>query len=93
MLFSKYAEEKFDILNKYKVFYTREDIKEVINNPDKTGKKNKFISAEKNNIKVLYKIEAGKKKIVTFYPTRSGRDKSLKSSHPELDSGSTTLSN
>ena len=70
MLFSKYAEEKFDILNKYKVFYTHEEIEDVVDNPNKTGKKNNFISAEKNNIKVLYKIEDGKKKVVTFYPIK-----------------------
>ncbi|MDA3840044.1 MAG: hypothetical protein PF572_03055 [Patescibacteria group bacterium] len=70
MTFSKYSEQKFDILNKYKVFYTREDIEEVVNNPERTGEKNELISAEKNNIKVLYKIEMGKKKIVTFYPVK-----------------------
>ena len=70
MTFSKYAEKKFDILNKYKVFYTHEDIEDVINNSKETGKKNEFISVEKNNIKVLYKIEEGKKKIVTFYPLK-----------------------
>ncbi len=70
MLFSKYAEQKFDILNKYKVYYTRENIEEVVNNPDKIGKKNKFISAQKNNIKVLYKIEDARKKIITFYPIK-----------------------
>lgn len=69
-MFSKYAEEKFDILNKYKVFYTKEDIEEVVNNPEKVAKKNKLISAEKNNIKVLYKIELGKKKVITFYPIK-----------------------
>ena len=70
MLFSKYAEEKFDILNKYKVFYTHEDIEDIINNPEKVGKKNKLISAVKNNIKVLYTIKEGEKKIVTFYPIK-----------------------
>lgn len=70
MHFSKYAEKKFDILNKYKVFYTKEDIEEVLSSPEKTGKKNKFFTAEKNNIKVLYKIEMGKKKIVSFYPIK-----------------------
>jgi uncharacterized protein YjgD (DUF1641 family) len=70
MTFSKYAEQKFEILNKYKVFYTKEDIEEVVNNPENIGKKNKLISAEKNNIKVLYKIERGKKKVVTFYPIK-----------------------
>jgi len=70
MIFLNHAEKKFDILNKYKVFYTREEIKEVVINPDSIDKKYKFISAKKNNIKVLYKIEGGKKKIITFYPIK-----------------------
>lgn len=69
-MFTKHAEKKFDILNKYKIFYTKEDILEVVASPQKTGKKNSFLTAEKNNIKVLYKIENGEKKIVTFYPSK-----------------------
>jgi len=70
IMFTKHAEKKFDILNKYKIFYTKEDILEVVMFPQKTGKKNSFLTAEKNNIKVLYKIENGEKKIVTFYPSK-----------------------
>ena len=70
MLFSKYAEEKFDILNKYKIFYTREDIEKVLENPEKSGKKNSFFYSIKNNIKVLYKIEGKKKKVISFYPVK-----------------------
>lgn len=69
-MFTKHAEKKFDILNKYKIFYTKEDILDVVMSPQKTGKKNSFLTAEKNNIKVLYKIENGEKKIVTFYPSK-----------------------
>ncbi len=69
-MFTKHAEKKFDILNKYKIFYTKEDILEVVMSPQKTGEKNSFLTAEKNNIKVLYKIENGEKRIVTFYPSK-----------------------
>ncbi|PLX21331.1 hypothetical protein C0584_02765 [Candidatus Parcubacteria bacterium] len=69
-MFSKYSEQKFDILNKYKVFYTKEEIEDVVNSSDEVKKKNEFFVAKKNNIKVLYKIEGGKKKIITFYPVK-----------------------
>lgn len=68
--FSKYAEEKFDILNKYKVFYTREQIEDVVLHPEKIGKKDKFLFAEKDGIKVLYTRENDIIKIHTFFPKK-----------------------
>ena len=70
LYFTKYAEAKFDILNKHKVFLTREQIEDVIGAPDKIGKKNGFITAKKENIKVVYKKESGTVKIITFYPIK-----------------------
>lgn len=66
--FTKYANEKFDILNKHNVFFTREQIEETITCPDKINKKNKLITAQKDEIKVVYKKETGVIKIITFYP-------------------------
>lgn len=68
--FTKYAEQKFDILNKHKVFYTREQIEEILKLPDKYGKKDKFLTAEKDNIKVIYKKEDEMVKVVTFFPVK-----------------------
>lgn len=68
--FTKYAEQKFDILNKHKVFFTREQIEDALATPDKTGKKDKLLTAEKENIKVIYKKEADIFKIITFYPIK-----------------------
>lgn len=68
--FTKYAEQKFDILNKHKVFFTREQIEDVVNVPDKISKNKKYYFAEKDGIKVVYQKESELTKIVTFYPTK-----------------------
>lgn len=69
--FTKYAEQKFDILNKHKVFFTREQIEDVVNVPDKILKNKKYFFAEKDGIKVVYQKESELIKIVTFYPTKN----------------------
>lgn len=68
--FTKYAENKFDILNKHKVFFTREQIEDTIATPQKTGKKNGHLAAQREGIRVIYKKEAGVIKIITFYPIK-----------------------
>ncbi|MFH1662208.1 MAG: DUF4258 domain-containing protein [Candidatus Falkowbacteria bacterium] len=68
--FTKYAESKFDILNKHKVFFTREQIEDAIKIPDIAGKKGKYLFAQKDNIKVVYQKQAGTIKIFTFYPIK-----------------------
>jgi len=68
--FTKYAEQKFEILNKHKVFFTREQIEDCLKLPDKTGKKGKCLTAEKERIKVVYKKEKNINKIITFYPIK-----------------------
>jgi hypothetical protein len=71
LYFTKYAENKFEILNKFKVYYTREQIIDVVNNPDKTGKKKSFQFAQKDDIKVVFAKQSGVRKIITFYPVKS----------------------
>ena len=68
--FTKYAEKKFEILNKYKVFFTREQIKDVLKSPDKINKKSNFLSAKKDKVKVVFKKENGITKVITFYPVK-----------------------
>ena len=68
--FTKYAEAKFDILNKHKVFFTREQIEDTIGAPEKIGKKNNHLIAQKENIKVIYKKDGDIFKIVTFFPIK-----------------------
>ena len=68
--FTKYAEDKFDILNKHKVFFTREQIEDAVKLPDKIKRKMGFIFARKENIKVVYKKEGEIIKVITFYPVK-----------------------
>lgn len=69
--FTKYAENKFDILNKHKVYFTREQIEDAVKSPDKTGKKNKYLTALKDGIKVIYQKENEIIKVITFYPVKN----------------------
>ncbi|MFH1232920.1 MAG: hypothetical protein V1651_03620 [Patescibacteria group bacterium] len=68
--FTKYAEQKFDILNRHKVFFTKEQIENTVNIPDKFGKKGQLLTAQQENIKVVYKKDGEIIKIITFYPIR-----------------------
>lgn len=68
--FTKYSESKFDILNKYKVFFTKEQVEDAIKLPEKVSKKNKYFIAQKEGTAVLYKKENDIIKIITFYPIK-----------------------
>lgn len=70
LYFTKYAETKFDILNKHKVFFTREQVEDAIACPDKTGKKNGHLTAKKEGLKVIYKKDEDIFKIITFFPVK-----------------------
>lgn len=65
---SKYAIKKFEILNKYKVFLRQEEVEDCINNPDREEKKGNYFFAKKEKVGVVYKVEDGMKKVITFYP-------------------------
>ncbi|OGF31110.1 hypothetical protein A3H09_04235 [Candidatus Falkowbacteria bacterium RIFCSPLOWO2_12_FULL_45_13] len=69
--FTKYAENKFDILNKHKVFFRREQVEDAVACPDKQGRKAGLLTAEKDGVKVIYKKEEGVIKIITFYPVKN----------------------
>jgi type III secretory pathway component EscV len=68
--FTKYAKEKFLILNKYKVYLTQEQIEDVINSPIKTGKNGNYFNCEKDGIKVILKKENNINKVITFFPVK-----------------------
>ena len=68
--FTKYAEQKFDILNRHKVFFTREQIEDAVAAPEKPGRKGKFITAQKEGVKVIYKKDGDMLKIMTFFPVK-----------------------
>jgi len=68
--FTKYAIQKFDILNKYKVFFTKEQIEEACRVPDRRSKNGKIFGSEKDGVKVLYKKDGEIIKVITFFPVR-----------------------
>ena len=68
--FTKYAEQKFNILNKHKVYFTREQIEDVVKLPDKISKKGKYLAARKDNVKTIYKKENGVIRVITFFPVK-----------------------
>ncbi len=70
LYFTKYAENKFDILNKHKIYFTREQIENVIKLPNETKKKGKNYFAKKDGVGVVYRKEDGCIKIITFYPVK-----------------------
>lgn len=70
LYFTKYATKKFDILNQYKVFITKEEVEEAAKAPDKTEKKDKYLFVEKDGLKVVIKKEDNINKIITFYPVK-----------------------
>ena len=75
IIFSKYAEKKFDILNKHKVYFTREQIEECLNLPDKVKIKGKYLTSQKNKIKVIYKKQENTIKVITFFPIKTANKK------------------
>lgn len=68
--FSKYAEQKFDILNKHKIYFTREQIEDAVKKPDKVTKKGEYLAARQEGLKVVYKKQDEVCKIITFYPVK-----------------------
>ena len=68
--FTNYAEKKFDILNKHQVFFTKEQVKETINKPDQIKKKNQYLIASRENIRVIYEEKNSTKRVLTFYPVK-----------------------
>jgi len=70
LYYTKYAEKKFDILNDHRVYFTREQIEDCLNSPEKTEKKGKFLTAQKDKIKVVYKKEDKMICVITFYPIK-----------------------
>lgn len=68
--FTKYSEQKFDILNKHKVFFRKEQIEDVILSPDNITKKGKYFFTQKDGIRAVYKKEGDVIKIITFYPIK-----------------------
>jgi hypothetical protein len=68
--FSKYADQKFEILNKHQVFFTREQIEDAVASPDSNKAKGKYMTAVKDKIKVIYSNKNKIIKVITFFPVK-----------------------
>ncbi len=68
--FTKYAHDKFEILNKYKVFFTKEQLEEALRLPDSIAKKGKYLVYKKDRAAVIVKKEGKIYKVITFYPIK-----------------------
>lgn len=66
--FTKYATQKFELLKKHGVEVNKDMVKETVNTPTETEKKETCSVAKKNNLKVIYKQDGDAEKIITFYP-------------------------
>jgi hypothetical protein len=69
--FTKYAETKFDILNKHKVYLTKEQIEDAVRLPEKIKKKGKNYIAFMDGVAVVCRKEDEAVKVVTFYPIKN----------------------
>jgi len=68
--FTNYANKKFDLLNAYKVFITKEQVEETAKNPETVLKKGKYLFATKESVCVVLTKEDSINKIITFYPVK-----------------------
>jgi hypothetical protein len=69
--YTKYAEQKFDILNQHKVFIRKEEIEECLKFPNKISKKGEYQAARKGKLKVVFKKQGKNKKVITFFPIKN----------------------
>lgn len=70
LYFTKYANDKFDILNKHKVYLRKEQVEAVVTAPEKVVKKDGYFWAQKEGVKAVYQKEGEMIKIITFYPVK-----------------------
>lgn len=74
--YTKYAEEKFNVLREHKFSLTKEDIDKIITAPEKIKRFDKKLLqadgrySDEYNVRVIFKRENNTKKIITFYPVR-----------------------
>jgi len=68
--FTKYAEDKFHVLNRHDIYFTHEQIEDCIKSPDAVQKIGDYIEARKDNIEIIYKKEVGVIMVLTFYPIK-----------------------
>lgn len=68
--FTKYANNKFELLNKYKVFFTKEQVEDAVKAPDKVKKKGNYFICHKDGVGAIYRKEDEAIRVITFYPIK-----------------------
>ena len=79
--FTKYANDKFDILKRHGFVVSSDQAEDALKNPDAVDESRAPLYFAQKNIdekrvlKVVYKKESGMVKIITFYPSISNGQK------------------
>jgi len=79
IIYTSHAEIKFGILKKYGINYSKPQIEDVLQNPEKVedSRKNRKIAQKQANskhlIRVVYEEKDNDLIIITFYPARRKR--------------------
>ena len=79
IVFTKHANEKFEILKKYSVFITRRKVMDVLAHSDQRDySRNPLIIAQgtldpSHVIRIVYKVEQSNIIVITFYPGRKSQ--------------------
>lgn len=69
--FTDYAEKKFETLNNHKVFFTRENVINCVEKPDKLYRKGIYFFATQDCLGVVYKKNSEEVILIqTFYPIK-----------------------
>jgi len=74
ILFTKHAEDKFEVLKRHKFTVSRAKVLETVENPDSIDYSRDLILiaqrkiSKKHVLRVVYKKEGSFIKIITFYP-------------------------
>ncbi|MBA7707133.1 hypothetical protein ES703_115998 [subsurface metagenome] len=77
--YTKHAEAKFQILKRHNFIVTKEQIRDILENPEgvKRGRKDRLIAqrsiSDTHLIRVIYRQENDVIKVITFYPGRRQR--------------------
>ncbi len=76
IVFTKHAEEKFDILKRYRVIITRQKIIEILKNPGlRDYSRNPLIITQgildtSHVLRIVYRTQHSNIIVITFYPGR-----------------------
>jgi hypothetical protein len=71
LIYTSYANQKFELLNKHQVYITKEQVEDTVLLPETHSKKGKNQTASKEGLRVIYSTQGQSIKILTFYPIKS----------------------